>query len=159
MSPQISSVHPFFQVTTAGKFPFCWHRTELVRMLQKLLLRNPLHWPYCHSCVNQVQAAKPLCRKLFPEFCCPDTSFLSGICWVFLANSSCTPWSCHRQHKSPWWKKPAVPPLVAAAESHHPDSSLQGPINSLLWIRKKTFKESLHSLPSKYRLRHLLHPK
>lgn len=120
--------------------PFCWHGTELVRMLQKLLVRNSLHWPYWHS---WVQAAKSLCRKFCPTF----TSFLSGICWVFLANSSCTHWSCHRQHKSPWWTKPAVHPLVAAAESHHSASSLQGLINSLLWIRKQSFEES--PLPSK----------
>lgn len=65
MSPQISSVHPLFPVTTAGKcFPSAGtDRTELVRMLQKLLVRNSLHWPYWHS---WVQAAKSPCRKFSP---------------------------------------------------------------------------------------------
>lgn len=55
---------PFISSNNSRKvLRFCWHGTELVRMLQKLLVRNSLHWPYWHS---WVQAAKSLCRKFSP---------------------------------------------------------------------------------------------
>lgn len=58
---------PFISNNNSRKvLPFCWHGTELVRMLQKPLVRNSLHLPYWHSCINWVQAAKSLCRKFCP---------------------------------------------------------------------------------------------
>lgn len=58
---------PFISNNNSRKvLPFCWHRTELVRMLQKPLVRNSLHLPYWHNCINWVQAAKSLCRKFCP---------------------------------------------------------------------------------------------
>lgn len=134
VTPDKLSPHFISSKNSRKVFPFCWHWSQLVRMLQKLLVRNSLHWPYWHSCVNWVRAAKSLCSKFSPPALLSLHShlfFQEFVCGVFLAHSSCTHRSCHRQHKSPWWKKPSVHPLVAAAESHHLPRSLQGLISPL----------------------------
>lgn len=136
MSPQISSVHPLFPVTTAAK---CFLLLALDRASQNAPKTTGQEFSTLTLLAQLSLGSKISMQKVFSSssVVLTLTSFLSGICWVFLANSSCTHWVCHRQHRSPWWMKPAVHPLVAAAESHHSARSLQGLINSLLWIRKE----------------------
>lgn len=140
MSPPDKLSAPFISSNKSKKaFPFCWHWTELVRMLQKLVVRNSLYWPYWHSCVNRDQAAKPLCRKFSPP------ALLSLYSYIFFQEfveyslqTAVAPTEAVTDSTSlPDGRNLLCTLLVAAAESHHPASSLQGLINSLLWIRKE----------------------
>lgn len=82
------------------------------------------------------------CRLIFQELVC-----LASIS----RNSSCTNWSCHRQHKLSWRKKPVLHPLVAASQSgccKSSASSLWGLISSPVSYHQ--VREGRNVLPSPF---------
>lgn len=86
------------------------------------------------------------CHLIFQELVC-----LASIS----RNSSCTNWSCHRQHKPSWRKKPALHPLVAVAASQSgccksSASSIWGLISPPSVIPSGEVREGRSVLPSPF---------